>query len=110
MTISKLPVVFPVFFEEFPRRLIRVGSSTGVTVPQVFEQQAKALGERRVRVMVLRNYLIYVPLPFALEDKYQLLDLAMTALEALAMMDNDDRIKEAWKKLKELEDEYSLED
>jgi len=49
-----------------------------------------------------------------LEEKRQLLDLAMTALEALAMLDEREEVKgpvaEAWSKLKEVEDRWDAEE
>jgi len=49
-----------------------------------------------------------------LEEKRQLLDIAMTTLEALAMLDKRKKVRgpvaEAWSKLKELEDRWDAEE
>lgn len=107
--MTKLPTVSPLLFESKYRVIKRCGSSPAVSVPQFYEESLRTLGERRLRAAVLRNYLIYTPLPFVMLEKHQLLDITMTALEALAMLDEDERIKEAWLKLKELGDRYDAE-
>jgi len=81
-------------------------SSGSISVPAPYVRRMEALGDRRLCAMILGNYLIYTPLPFAMEWGRQLLDLAMTALEALATLDNDEKIRAAWHLLKKLEDEY----
>jgi len=94
-------------FEDKCRTMALPGKEAGsISVPVPYTRMLQSLGERRLCALILGNYLVYTPLPFVMGRRRQLLDIAMTALQALATLDSDERIREAWRLLKEVEDGY----
>lgn len=105
--VKRLPVLFP-FFDTKVRKVSTSGNSRVISVPKVW---AEALNPVYVKTLALRQYLVFWPLEFdpEPEDRRAVLrDLALTALEAWAAIEEDDATKEgiakAWVILKELED------
>jgi len=110
--MTELPFVTPLVFEGEPRRVSRRGSSYQITVPVSWAENVPLKQNPEAFAVLMQQYLIFYPAMFQMSNKRQLLDIAMTALEALAMIDseNKEKIAEAWKKLKEREDVYELEE
>ena len=104
--VKRLPVLFP-FFDAKPRKVSTSGNSRVISVPGFW---AEALNPLSVRALGLRQFLVYWPLEFDPEDRRAVLrELALSALEAWATIEEDEGTKEkiarAWLILKELEDE-----
>jgi len=82
------------FFSEI-RRLTKQGTSFGVTLPTDFVKSLETLNVRNLRLLNLNNmYVIYFPEKSSINDHYDLLQLVLTAIEALNTISDDEFVKE----------------
>ena len=90
------------------RKIVLVGNSNAVTIPAEFVKSLETLKDRRVSLINLNNiYIIIYSSKFANTTQYDLLQVALTILEALYHSTDDKNVKQqfekAYKQLQELE-------
>jgi len=90
------------YFSEI-RKIIRTGSSYGVTLPSEFVKALETIMDRNLVLFNLNNtYIIVTPLKMSHNDLYDLLQLTLTLLEVLYHnTDENQLIKQDLKKIYE---------
>ncbi|WP_456477593.1 hypothetical protein [Geoglobus ahangari] len=82
------------FYSE-TRRLLKQGKSYGISFPAEFVKALETLGSRDLRVFNLNNtYIVSFAEKTHVNDNYDLVQLILTALEALNTITDDKEAKE----------------
>jgi antitoxin component of MazEF toxin-antitoxin module len=77
------------FFSQ-TRKVTKQGTSYGVTLPADYIKSLETLDEKNLKMLNLNNqYIVYFAKKMSVNDSYDLLQLALSVLEALYILEED---------------------